>query len=151
MTVKVLNADGSGSMGAVADGIRYAAANGARIINLSLGGPSPDPNLTAAVKAANAANVLVICAAGNSGSNNDQHPIYPASLAAPNLIAVAATDPSAGRSIGSYSNYGRLTVPIAAPGSSVLSTSKDGGYILMSGTSSQRRSFQLCSTRVRRR
>jgi hypothetical protein len=122
-------------MGAVADGIRYAAANGARIINLSLGGPGPDPYLTAAVKAANEANTLIICAAGNSGTNNDAHPIYPASLAASNVIAVAATDPAAGRSIGNYSNYGKLTVPVAAPGSNVLSTAKDGGYVLMSGTS----------------
>jgi subtilisin family serine protease len=135
MTVKVLDASGSGSMGAVADGIRYAAANGARIINLSLGGPGPDTYMAAAVKAADAANALVICAAGNSGSNNDAHPIYPASLAAPNLIAVAATDPSQGRGIGDYSNYGKLTVPIAAPGSEVISTAKDGGYITMSGTS----------------
>ncbi len=135
MTVKVLNADGSGSMGAVADGIRYAAANGARIINLSLGGPGPDPYLSAAVKAADAANTLIICAAGNAGSNIDEHPVYPASQAAPNVIAVAATDPSAGRGIADYSNFGKLTVPVAAPGSNVLSTSKDGGYVVMSGTS----------------
>jgi len=135
MTVKVLDSNGSGSMGGVADGIRYAAANGARIINLSLGGPGPDAYMAAAVKAANAANALVICAAGNEGSNNDKHPVYPASLAAPNVIAVAATDPSAGRSLGDYSNYGKLTVPIAAPGSSVISTSNDGGYLTMSGTS----------------
>ena len=57
-------------MGAVAEGIRYAAANGARIINLSLGGPTRDPWLAEAVKAAAAANVLVICSAGNEG---DQH------------------------------------------------------------------------------
>lgn len=135
MTVKVLDASGSGNMGAVADGIRYAAANGARIINLSLGGPGPDAYMSAAVKAADAANTLVICAAGNESNNNDKHPVYPASLAAPNVIAVAATDPSAGRAIGDYSNYGRLTVPIAAPGSSVISTSNDGGYLTMSGTS----------------
>jgi subtilisin family serine protease len=91
--------------------------------------------MAAAVKAANDANALVICAAGNEGTNNDKHPVYPASLAAPNVIAVAATDPSAGRSIADYSNYGKLTVPIAAPGSSVISTSNDGGYLTMSGTS----------------
>jgi subtilisin family serine protease len=135
MTVKVLKADGSGSMGAVADGIRYAAANGARIINLSLGGPGPDTYLASAVKAANAANTLIICAAGNADTNIDQHPIYPASMAASNVIAVAATDPSQGRGIADYSNYGKLTVPVAAPGSNVLSTSNTGGYILMSGTS----------------
>jgi len=135
MTVKVLDANGSGSMGGVADGIRYAAANGARIINLSLGGPGPDAYMAAAVKAANEANALVICAAGNESTNNDKHPVYPASLAAPNVIAVAATDPNAGRTIADYSNFGKLTVPIAAPGSSVISTSNDGGYLTMSGTS----------------
>jgi len=135
MAVKVLDDDGAGMTGAVAEGIQYAAANGARIINLSLGGPGPDAYMAAAVKAANAANALVVCAAGNEGSNNDKHPVYPASLAAPNVIAVAATDPSAGRSLGDYSNYGKLTVPIAAPGSSVISTSNDGGYLTMSGTS----------------
>jgi len=135
MTVRILDARGSGGTQALADGIRYAAANGARIINLSLGGPGPDAYMAAAVKAANAANALVVCAAGNEGSNNDKHPVYPASLAAPNVVAVAATDPSAGRSLGDYSNYGKLTVPIAAPGSSVISTSNDGGYLTMSGTS----------------
>ena len=122
-------------MGAVADGIRYAAANGARIINLSLGGPAREAFLVDAVKAAEAANVLMICAAGNESSNNDRRPVYPASLAASNVIAVAATNPSAGRSIGDFSNYGKLTVPIAAPGASVLSTSNDGGYETRSGTS----------------
>jgi subtilisin family serine protease len=135
MTVKVLDANGAGNMGGVADGIKYAAANGARIINLSLGGPTKDRWLTAAVKAALDANVLIICSAGNESSNNDRFPVYPASLASPNVIAVAATTPNAGRRLGNFSNFGRLTVPLLAPGEAVLSTSKSGSYEYKTGTS----------------
>ena len=135
MTVKVLDAHGSGNMGAVADGISYAAANGARIINLSLGGPFRDKWLAAAVKTANAANVLIIASAGNEGISIDRQPFYPASFPSPNIIAVAATAPNSGRQMPDYSNYGKLTVPIAAPGSDVLSTSKTGAWEYKSGTS----------------
>ena len=68
MTVKVLDARGAGNTGAVAEGISYAAANGARIINMSLGGPKRDPAVTDAIKAAAAANVLVMCSAGNDSA-----------------------------------------------------------------------------------
>jgi subtilisin family serine protease len=135
MTVKVLDSQGAGNFGAVADGIYYAAANGARIINMSLGGETKDKWLLAAVKAANTANVLVICSAGNASDNIDKHPFWPASIALPNVISVAATTPNSGRRISDFSNFGRLTVPIAAPGEAVLSTSKTGGYEYKSGTS----------------
>ncbi|HET8757737.1 MAG TPA: S8 family peptidase [Solirubrobacteraceae bacterium] len=135
MTVKVLDADGAGNMGAVADGIGYAAANGARIINLSLGGPFRDKWLAAAVKKANAADVLIIASAGNEGISIDRKPFYPASFPSPNVIGVAATAPNSGRQMPDFSNYGKLTVPIAAPGEEVLSTSKTGGYEYKSGTS----------------
>jgi subtilisin family serine protease len=135
MTVKVLDANGAGNMGAVADGIDYAAANGARIINLSLGGPFRDKWLSAAVKTANAANVLIIASAGNEGISIDRKPFYPASFPSPNIVAVAATAPNSGRQMPDFSNFGKLTVPIAAPGEEVLSTSKTGGYEYKSGTS----------------
>jgi subtilisin family serine protease len=135
MVVKVLSADGTGTTGAVAQGIRYAAANGARIINLSLGGETPSPELTAAIQAAAAANVLVVAAAGNNGRDIDTRPEYPAAIAAPNLITVASTDPSSGTAISSFSNFGRLNVQVAAPGESIVSTSRTGGYVEMSGTS----------------
>ena len=60
MTVQVLADDGRGTTGAVAEGIRYAAANGARVINVSLQGNDPDPRLNDAVAAAGAANALVV-------------------------------------------------------------------------------------------
>jgi subtilisin family serine protease len=135
MVVKVLGNDGSGTTGAVAQGIRYAAANGARIINLSLGGESPDPALVSAIEAAAAANVLVVAAAGNDGRDIDSHPFYPAAIPAPNLIAVASTDPNNGTAISSFSNFGSLDVQVAAPGESILSTARTGGYVEMSGTS----------------
>ncbi len=135
MTVKVLDDNGAGMTGAVAEGIRYAAANGARIINLSIESSVDDPRVRAAIEAAAAANVLVICSAGNSGYNVDQTPVYPVSIAAPNLVGVAATEPDDGRALPDFSNYGKLTIPVAAPGVDVLSTSRTGGYELKSGTS----------------
>src|SRR3954454_2380898 len=135
MTVRALGANGTGTTGAVADGVRYAAANGARIINLSLGSDQPDPQLDAAIAAAAAANVLVVVAAGNESRDLDSTPAYPASTPAPNMVGVAATTPDDGRSIAAFSNFGRVTVPLAAPGEDILSTAKDGGYILESGTS----------------
>src|SRR4051812_10161350 len=135
MVVKVLDGAGAGSTGALAEGIRYAAANGARIINLSLETTVDDPRVRAAVAGAAAANVLVICSAGNSGFDVDRRPTFPVGIPAPNVVGVAATSPDAGRALADFSNYGRLTVPVAAPGVQIPSTSKSGGYEYKSGTS----------------
>ena len=135
MTVRVLDGQGRGTTGGVAEGIRYAAANGARIVNMSLGGPTQDPRVRSAIEAAGAAGVLVICSAGNDSRNIDQRPSYPVSTPADNLIGVAATSPDDGRRLGDFSNFGRNTVALAAPGEGVLSTAKDGGYEVKSGTS----------------
>ena len=135
MIVKVLDASGAGTTGAVAEGIRYAAANGARIINLSLGGPTRDPHIAEAVRAAADANVLIVCSAGNLGQNVDRRPSYPVSLPARNLVGVAATEPRRGRDLGDFSNFGRHTIGLAAPGVDVLSSARDGGWELKSGTS----------------
>jgi subtilisin family serine protease len=135
MIVRVLDDRGAGTTGSVADGIRYAAANGARVINLSLSGSERDPRLVAAVQAADAANVLLVASAGNDGVDIDSKPAYPAALPAPNLLAVASTDPDSGRGISDFSNYGRLAVQVAAPGAQILSTASDGSFVLKSGTS----------------
>jgi subtilisin family serine protease len=135
MIVKVMNAEGVGTTGAVAEGIRYAAANGARVINVSIQGDDPDARVNDAVAAAGAANALVVVSAGNSGRDIDAQPSYPAAIAAPNLIGVAATTPDDGRSLDPQSNYGRLNVQLAAPGQEILSTGNDGSYVFKSGTS----------------
>jgi subtilisin family serine protease len=135
MAVKVLTAEGGGTTGAEAEGIRYAAANGARVINVSIQGDDPDPRLNEAIAAAAAANALVVVSAGNSARDIDTQPSYPAAIPAPNLIGVAATAPEDGRAMDENSNYGRLTVQLAAPGQEILSTSNSGSFEYKSGTS----------------
>jgi subtilisin family serine protease len=135
MLVRVLDRNGGGSIAATAEGIRYAAANGARIINCSIATPGDDPMLRDAIAFAGRAGALVVASAGNQGADVDRAPVYPAAIAAPNLIAVAATSPRDGRRLADLSNFGRTTIGLAAPGEGVLSTARDGGYEVRSGTS----------------
>ncbi|MEA2256586.1 MAG: hypothetical protein QOG35_2631 [Solirubrobacteraceae bacterium] len=133
MAIKVLDAQASGDMRTVAAGVRYAVAHGARIVNLSLTGPSPGPDLAAAISDAAAAGVIVVAAAGNDHADDDATPTYPAGLDAPNLVSVTSSDRAGG--LGPEANYGRGTVDLAAPGVGILSTAAGGGYELRSGTS----------------
>jgi subtilisin family serine protease len=133
MAVKVLGANASGDMATVAEGVRYAVAHGARVINLSLTGPSPGPGLAAAVAEAAAANVLVVAAAGNTHADDDAVATYPAALDAPNLVAVTSSD-QRGR-LAPSASFGRSSIDLAAPGEEILSTARSGGYELRSGSS----------------
>ena len=107
MPLKVLSARGSGSVGAIADAIRFAADNGASVINMSLGGKFPSRVLKKAVKYAYDKGVVVVCAAGNDGGKVGYPAAYPGS------IAVSATQYD--ESVTFYSNYGKH-LDIAAPG-----------------------------------
>lgn len=113
--------------------INYAVSNGARILNNSWGGGGYDTALNNAIANARSRGVIFVAAAGNDRNNNDTNPSYPANYNQDNIISVAATD-SADR-LASFSNYGRSTVDIAAPGVGILSTARGGGYVSMSGTS----------------
>ncbi|MFL5843335.1 MAG: S8 family peptidase [Solirubrobacteraceae bacterium] len=132
MIVRVLDAKGSGSVYDVARGIRYAVANGAKIVNLSMAGPDNDPALEAAIAEAKAAGVLIVAAAGNAGADLDATPAYPASSASDNVIAVASTDEDGHLAPGS--SYGAATVDVTAPGENIDSTDLHG-YGVRSGTS----------------
>jgi subtilisin family serine protease len=120
----------------IAESIGYAIANGATIINLSLGGDGIAPLLAEAIDATTSAGILVVAAAGNSGVDIDQVPFYPAALPAENLIAVAATDRTdqLATFASGGSNYGMIGVDLAAPGKEILTTVIDG-YASASGTS----------------
>jgi len=115
----------------------YAADySGVKVINLSWGGPWPDPYIADAVQYAIGKGILVVAAAGN-GDTED--PMYPAAY--PNVLAVGATDWMWGESPcdwgvkkACFSNYGDY-VDIAAPGQMILSTVPGGGYASWAGTS----------------
>jgi thermitase len=126
MAVKVLNASGSGTYSAIANGITWAADNGAKVISMSLGGSSGSSTLSSAVSYAWSKGAVLVAAAGNNGSTAPSYPAYYT-----NCIAVASSTTSDTRS--SFSNYGSW-VEVAAPGSNILST-YPGGYAYLSGTS----------------
>jgi serine protease len=107
MPVKVLNKQGFGSVANVAEGIRYAADEGAQIINLSLGGPIKSAILKDAVDHALSEGVLIVAAAGNSGKKVGWPAAYPG------VLAVSATDDT--DKIAWFSSRGP-EVGIAAPG-----------------------------------
>jgi subtilisin family serine protease len=77
--------------------------------------------------------VLVVVAAGNDGLNNDETPSFPASSTAANILAVAATNSR--DQLASFSNYGEISVDVAAPGVEILSTVPNSLYKMLSGTS----------------
>jgi len=115
--------------------IVYAVDHGAKIINMSFGGPMSSPAEQSAIAYAAAHGVLLVAAAGNSGQSGNQ-PSYPAALLQPLGsngvggigLAVAASNLSGGRA--SFSNYGSY-ISLAAPGENVfgaLSSSADPNY-----------------------
>ncbi|MCW3001263.1 MAG: family serine peptidase [Conexibacter sp.] len=132
MAVRVLDADARGTTTAVAQGIRYAVDNGARVVNLSLAGASSATDLEDAVRYAQARGVLIVAAAGNDGADLAGAPTYPASYPEDNVIGVAATTQAG--VLSSVSDYGP-GADIAAPGEQILSTALGGGYEWRTGTS----------------
>jgi subtilisin family serine protease len=86
----------------------------------SWGGGGFSSALKDAIDRAGAADILFVAAAGNQGSNTDSSPHYPSSYDSPNIISVAAIDSSG--NLASFSNYGRTTVDLGAPGVGIWST-----------------------------
>jgi len=125
MPVKVVAANGSATEGAVAPGIIWAADHGANVISMSFGG-TYSATIADAIRYATSKGVLVVAAAGNSGSSTA---FYPA--ADDGVLGVAASQPD--DTLYSWSNYGTW-VSLAAPGCD-LTTLRDGGFGDFCGTS----------------
>ncbi len=140
LPVKVLDASGSGFTSNIALGIEYAADNGAKVINLSLGGAGVMPDIKASMQYAINKGVFVVAAAGNDGAAD---PIYPAGYAATindltnaaALIAVGAVDKQ--NNIASFSNRCGVAKNwcMVAPGVGILSTYINNNYAISNGTS----------------
>jgi len=124
--IKVLNAQGSGYLSDIIEGIQWAITNNIQVINMSLGTASDIQSFHDAVIAAKNAGMVVVAAAGNSGGAVS----FPAAYS--EAIAVSATDQN--NVIASFSSRGP-EVDLAAPGVSIYSTYKNTGYATLSGTS----------------
>jgi subtilisin family serine protease len=138
MPVKVLDASGKGTHSGIARSMDWAVDQGARIINLSLGGVNSSATLSGAIQRAHSRGVLIVASAGNCGGTNHidngcairNQTVYPAAY--DQTLAVAAT--TASDTIAAFSNQGAY-VGVAAPGSGILSTRRSAGYGEGSGTS----------------
>lgn len=122
MNVKVLGDDGSGYYSWISNCLIWAADHGAKVINMSLGGPSKSKTLENAVNYAWKKGVVLVAAAGNSGNSSPTYPAYYT-----NVIAVAATDSNDKKA--SWSSYGRW-VDVAAPGVDIYSTFPNHPYVI---------------------
>jgi subtilisin family serine protease len=120
MILRAFDASGSATVADTIEAMDYARQNGAKVINASYSDAQFSQAEHDAIAQLNNAGILFIAAAGNETTNNDLTPSYPANYDLPNIIAVAATDSS--DVLASYSNFGRSTVDVAAPGNSVYST-----------------------------
>lgn len=129
MNLKVVGANGKGSIWNLIRAVDWANTYNADIINISLSysgdsiiqtnASKPQPLKFAIDKAAEN-GILVVAAAGNSSANLDQAPEYPAAFESPNIVSVASDQCS--QFFSGFSNFGFSSVDMAAPGQSILST-----------------------------
>jgi cell wall-associated protease len=127
----------------IANAIIYAADNGAQIINMSFG-KSFSPNkdvVDKAVKYAESKGVLLIHAAGNDGDNLDEKSNFPSKVyktggEAKTWLEIGASSFGADENfVGSFSNYGKKSVDLFAPGVQIYSTTPNNNYENLQGTS----------------
>lgn len=121
MPLKVLSAQGSGTAADIADAIYFAADEGARVINMSLGGGGASAVMGDAVAYARKKGVVVVCAAGNNARGVVEYP-----AAYPGAFAVSAVGPSG--ELASYSSWGK-ELAIAAPGGDTERGGAKGGVL----------------------
>lgn len=131
--VKVLDSRGSGSYSGVIAGVDHVGANGSSgdVANMSLGGPVSQALDDAVKNAAQSSGVKFVLAAGNESDDANNH--SPARANGNNIYTISAMNSN--DAWASFSNYGNPPVDYAAPGVSIKSTWKNGGYNTISGTS----------------
>lgn len=116
------------------EAMEYARTHGAKVVNLSFGGPEYSQTEHDEIQKLGEAGILVVAAAGNAYADNDQSKAgYPAGYDLPNLLAVAATNRQ--DEIASFSSYGPIGVDVAAPGLQIITTTLGNGYTPQPGVS----------------
>ncbi|NJM39496.1 MAG: S8 family serine peptidase [Anaerolineae bacterium] len=127
MPIRVLDADGTGTLIDLADAIAYAVRNGANIINISLGTSIETALLQNQIREASSMGVLIVASAGNLDSEVEQYPAADACV-----VSVTSIDARDARS--TFSSFGKW-VDFASPGEAIYSTFPPNGYAHWSGTS----------------
>ncbi len=140
LAVKVFRPKGYAYTNDILEGLDYVAKRidaGDNIVAINAsyggGGGSQDDATNKAIKNLGKKGVVFCAAAGNDGKDIDKNPTYPASYDAKNIITVAASDQD--DKLASFSNYGKDSVDVAAPGTNILSTYPDNQYAYLQGTS----------------
>lgn len=134
VVASALDSRGAGTYESVVKAIHYVISRGARVVDLGIGSDQRSKAICSAIEQAKEKNVLFITAAGNEGKNLDEtRDMYPALCGSENILVVAATDSQ--DQLASFSNYGKNTVHVAAPGVNIVGYDRRGDLLLRSGTS----------------
>ncbi|EPR11514.1 S8 family serine peptidase [Ruminiclostridium papyrosolvens] len=129
MPLKVFN-NGTAYTSNIINAIQYAESMGVKIVNCSWGSTVDNMALKEVISNS---SMLFVCSAGNSNTNIDNNPVYPASFNCSNIISVTSVNQYG--NISSFSNYGESNVDVAAPGEGILSTLAHNTYGESNGTS----------------
>jgi subtilisin family serine protease len=138
MPLKFIDSNGSGTTKDAIEAINYVierkrAGVNVRVISASWGSRQRSAALEEVIRQAGEEGITIIAAAGNNGVDTDQDPHYPSSYELPNVISVAATDRN--DELATFSNFGKESVDVAAPGVDVVSTWMGDEFRSASGTS----------------
>ena len=140
MAVKVFRPNGYGYSSDILEGLDYVGKEvdkGVKVVAVNAsyggGGGKPGDSMDQAIQKLGDKGVVFCAAAGNNGKDIDNDPVYPAAYSATNIITVAASDQD--DKLASFSNYGKKTVEVAAPGTNILSTYPENKYAYLQGTS----------------
>lgn len=132
LILKILDRDGNGTYESAIAALKYAITQGVDVISMSLGGPVDVPELHAAIQEAVSKEIVVICAAANSGDGNALTPEYAYPAYYSEVISVGAATSS--KRVAGFSNSNNQ-VDLIAPGVNILSTYLNSSYARLSGTS----------------
>lgn len=133
LPIKFLKDNGSGTLEGAIKAIEYAIVRGVDVMSNSWGGSGNSEALKEMIIKAKDAGILFIAAAGNSNANNDRTMTMPAGYDVENIVSVGALDAKGKRA--KFSNYGKKSVHVFAPGVDIYSTVQGNKYKKMSGTS----------------